>query len=326
MNKPNLYWSVYKNLEKEFLSLADYIHVSDDQLGVYSMHIANLIIRCAVEIESLSKELYYSIGGDLSPVDEFGNRRDLFFDTDCIELLEQQWHICKKEISVSALNLYLTEEKNRILVPLYNANKRGKCKWKQAYQALKHNRRESLKKASIENLLHAMGALFILNLYNKEERTDIGRVYLRDHDFDSRVGSEIFSVHFCRATCIRMKTSMDDSCICPPIDQNELERSVYIIKYDDKSFKEMNEKYCEDKKITLKRFNSSPEIVRFLVEHPEYENKTINEICMAAGGAALLGKIVCSHSWSSGSERTEALLNKHNEIYPHVSHMDVSDS
>ena len=33
MATPNLYWPVYKNLEKEFLRLADYIHFSDDQLG-----------------------------------------------------------------------------------------------------------------------------------------------------------------------------------------------------------------------------------------------------------------------------------------------------
>lgn len=30
MATPNLYWPVHKNLEKEFLKLADYIHISDD--------------------------------------------------------------------------------------------------------------------------------------------------------------------------------------------------------------------------------------------------------------------------------------------------------
>lgn len=58
MGTPNLYWPVYKNLEKEFLKLADYIHISDDQTSIYSMHIADSIVRCAVEIEALSKELY----------------------------------------------------------------------------------------------------------------------------------------------------------------------------------------------------------------------------------------------------------------------------
>ena len=42
MSIPNLYWPVYKNLEKEFLDLANYIHISDDQTDIYSMHIADL--------------------------------------------------------------------------------------------------------------------------------------------------------------------------------------------------------------------------------------------------------------------------------------------
>ena len=45
--------------------------------------------------------------------------------------------------------------------------------------------KKTLKKASVENLLHALGALYILNLYYTDERTDIDRVYLSDHDFDT---------------------------------------------------------------------------------------------------------------------------------------------
>ena len=58
-----LYWQVYKNLEKEFFGLADVIHVDDKQLEVYSMKIADLLIRTVVEIEAIAKELYLSNGG-----------------------------------------------------------------------------------------------------------------------------------------------------------------------------------------------------------------------------------------------------------------------
>ena len=78
MSTPNLYWPVYKNLEKEFLKLADYIHFSDEQLGTYSMFIADLIVRCSVEIEALSKELYCMLGGNMSPTDLQGFRYRLF--------------------------------------------------------------------------------------------------------------------------------------------------------------------------------------------------------------------------------------------------------
>lgn len=54
-----LYWNIYKSLERELLNLAETIHIDDSQLSVYSMRIANLLIRTVIEIESISKELYF---------------------------------------------------------------------------------------------------------------------------------------------------------------------------------------------------------------------------------------------------------------------------
>lgn len=125
MSKLNLFWPVYKNLEKEFLNIADYIHFSDDQTKVYSMHIADLIVRCSIEIEAISKELYLQIGGDPSPVNNTGDKRDLYFDTDCLDLLKQKWSLSKKQVIVSATTFYFTNESNRIFTPLKKANKRG---------------------------------------------------------------------------------------------------------------------------------------------------------------------------------------------------------
>lgn len=85
MEKFNSYWPVYKNLEDETLEVAKYNQFDDDQLDVYSMKIADLLVRCAVEIESLSKELYWSNGGQ-KQYDLNGNERKLYFDTDCIKL------------------------------------------------------------------------------------------------------------------------------------------------------------------------------------------------------------------------------------------------
>lgn len=320
MSTPNLYWPVYMNLEKEFLKLADCIHFSDDQLGVYSMHIADLIVRCAVELEALSKELYGILGGDMDPVDDEGKPRDLYFDTDCLELLEQKWVLSKKEITVSATNFYFTDEKNKVLTPLNKANKRRKSgsKWKRAYQAVKHDRKKSLKKATIENLLHAMGALYILNLYYKEERIDIGRVYLGDHQFDNRVGSDIFSAHYCRATTLSMQPHMDDSCIASHLEE-ELDKSIYIIKYDDNSYKEMHKNCCLDHKVTFERFKKSQKIQEFLEAHPECADKSINEICLAAGGISLLKQIIyLENTKAEKNSRMEAMLNKHSGIYPEL--------
>ena len=324
MPTQNLYWPVYKNLEKEFLKLADFIHFSDDQLGTYSMYIADLIVRCAIEIEAISKDLYCSLGGNMTPADDQGNPRDLYFDTDCLDLLEQKWLLSKKQISVSAINIYFTEEKNTTITPLHKAHKRGTSgsKCKQAYQAVKHDRKKSLKKATIENLLHALGALYILNLYYRDERTDIGRVYLSDHIFDNREGSEIFSANYCTATALAMKPHMDESCITPPLG-DKLDKAIYVVKYDDKSYREMHKNNFLDSKITHERFNKSPVITKYLEEHPECADKSVNEICLAAGGMKLLMEIFCfENAKAEKNSRMEAMLNKHSGIYPELLPLD----
>ena len=81
----------------------------------------------------------------------------------------------------------------------------------------------------------------------------------------------------------------------------------------------MHKNFCLDFQITEQRFNSSPEIAKFLSEHPDYKGKSINEICLAAGGYSLFMKIVCmQHSMSERNTRMELLLNKHSGIYPEL--------
>lgn len=117
--KNNLYWNVYKLLERELLALAEIIHIDDKQLDVYSMKIADLLIRTSVEIESISKELYFREGGT-KPDD-----KDLYFDTDCLALLESKWCLSNKVVMVSSPILYLEQDENLYLTPLHKAHKRG---------------------------------------------------------------------------------------------------------------------------------------------------------------------------------------------------------
>lgn len=317
----NLFWPIYKNLEKEVLTLAEYIHFSDDQINVYSLHIANLILRCSVEIEAISKELYCSVGGNINQADSDGKKRDLYFDTDCLNLLEEKWKLSQKAVSITSINFFFQDAANLTITPLHNAYKRGSsgCKWKQSYQAIKHDRRNSIKKATIENLLYSLGALFILNLYYKNEPLDLGRIYMSDHNFDSRVGSEIFSVFSYSATMLSMSTNMDDSNIvfnnAPDVD-----RSIYILKYAEQAFIDMHKNFCLDSKITQNNFNSSPEIKMYLAEHPDCVIESINKICMDAGCLNLLSKII-SHKYTQQEKngRMEAIVNKYSNIYPSVS-------
>ena len=155
-------------------------------------------------------------------------------------MLEQSWNIGKKQIAVSSINFHFTDEKNRVLTPLHKANKRGTSgsKWKQAYQAVKHDRRNSLKKGNIENLLNALGALFILNVYYRDESFSLGRIFSAD-SFDSRLGSGIFSVFVAHAEKISIGNDVSDDNIESAV-KNELDHSIYVQKYKDESFRKIH--------------------------------------------------------------------------------------
>ena len=130
-----LYWHVYKNLEREFQELADTIYINDVQQEVYSMKIADLLIRTVIEIEALAKELYLANEGPVLP-DE-----DMYFDTVCMNHLNGLWKLDAKVVQVVSPNVYFDREENKVLRPLHKAHKRGTSSsdWNKAYQAVKHN-------------------------------------------------------------------------------------------------------------------------------------------------------------------------------------------
>lgn len=305
--KSNFYWNVYKNLEKELVDLSNLIHVDDKQLEIYSIKIAELIIRTVVEIESISKTLYFQNGG--TKLDD----TNLFFDTDCIELLENKWVLSKKNVQVSASNFYFTQPENKILTPIKKANKRGSSSsdWQKAYQSIKHNRVTSLPKANLKHLVRAMAALFVLNLYHSDNS------YILDKDssgtnFDSSLGSSLFSIKLhihegISADILYSKNADFDEC-------------VYILKPTDdtrdavqQTLKEINEKTAERTKTNLidqlsKQFTEMqitshediPSKIKTLAERIKIEN--MQQVARENG--LILKKVFEGLKY-------EAILNKH---------------
>lgn len=186
---PNLFWNAYKSLERELLDLASTIHIDDKQKSTYSTRIANLLVSTAAEIETISKELYWKNGGS--------KKNKPLFDGVCLKDLNEKWNITEKEVYIYCRQIYLEEEK-RLLMPLENAEKLKEegSEWKQAYNEVKHNRAKNLKQhGNIENFINALAALFILNVYYKNQAFGLG--YDKDgKTFDSTLGSDVFQVTF----------------------------------------------------------------------------------------------------------------------------------
>lgn len=183
----NLYWNVYRNLEREVLAIADVIHIDDNQINTYSMKIADLLVRTATEVESISKELYRKNGGLESTAG-----RHLYFDSDCINFLNQKWKICDKKVFLVSPYFYLKNNEHTEYTPLKYADRKKTNPWLNAYQAVKHDRANCLDQGSIKNLLQAMAGLYVLNIYYKNDILPLSENVLTDFDFS--LGSQIFAI------------------------------------------------------------------------------------------------------------------------------------
>lgn len=312
----NMFWTIYKNLEKELLALANDIHFCDTQDSVYSVHISDLLIRTSVEIEAISKELYKTAGGNMTPLDDQGNERDLFFDSDCIQYLDLNWHITKKCVNVVAPNFYYTKKENLILQPLKNCNKRGSGRWKKAYQAVKHNRIESLSAGNIANLIRAMAALYILNLYYRNEKYDAG-TFMNTTPFDTRMGSDIFSASLAHAEKCRFSKEMSDENIDDSV-KAELDSAIYVQKYTDEAFRLLHQTMVEYHTSASDILIHSPEVAQFLAENPEYKCTSLLTLAHDAGGDILTRKMMHGQSVlkSIPKANMEVILYKAQPIYP----------
>ena len=223
----NLYWPVYRNLERELQELSHQVHFDDQQLSIYSIKLAELLIRCAVEIEAISKELYFLNGGSVPTKD-----RDLFFDTDCLQRLEDMWQISQKTVIVSAANFYFEDVENLVLTPLRKANKRGSSSadWIKAYQAVKHNRVKNISKANVKNVLRALAALFVLNIYFRNE-VFLSAPNENEVNFPVDLGSEIFAIKVHRMT--------EYSNIDGYLKRDDFAECIYVTKFTDKALEDM---------------------------------------------------------------------------------------
>ncbi|MDR3058918.1 MAG: hypothetical protein LBU84_12360 [Prevotella sp.] len=315
MGKDTLYWSVYKNLENEIIDLSYKIHFDENQLSVYSIKIAELLLRCSVEIESIAKDLFFEEGGTI-PIDENGNYHDLYFDTDCIQLLEEKWALSEKIVLVTAVNFHFNLEENKILTPLKKANKRGtsSADWIKAYQAVKHNRSMNLSKGNIKHLIRAMAALYLLNIYYRNEKYPLMANF--DDSFDNnKLGSDLFSLKSCYI-------SFEDVTGKASYPSNS-SQCVYFEKIEDNAFLKIVASAREASKKQIEIFNNSPLVKQFIQSNPGYsfEGKHLAKICLDIGGSDFMQKIMQPKLDSvnlTHKSRREAILNKNQKIYPEI--------
>lgn len=240
----NIYWPVYRNLEDEMEKLFYSIHIDDSQLNVHSSKIADLILRAAVEIESISKKIYKN---------ETSDNNQISFD-DSLKFIKKIWFLEKKTVIISSS--YCFQSVKTILPFIKNEKKNSNNKmtysWNNAYQNLKHDRANSLQFGSLKYLFDIMAALFILNVIYKDEKFDLKR-NTDTTNFPTNLGSKIYSIK------LHLWKGYDGE--FNYFKNNDFDECLYWVKLTDisqqegiEATKEMNEKQRE-----------------LLIQHPKFQ-------------------------------------------------------
>lgn len=257
MKKSDIFWQTYLNLEREAIEVSKYIFFTDEvlvnskggvvtqpcstQLQTFSPHIADLLVRCCVQIEAISKELYFDNGGTKSR-----GYKDLYFDEDCLKLIDQKWQTHKKVVMVVAPFFNFTKDENRILKPLREAHKRQGTYWEKAYQAVKHDRYSSLQRGNVKAFFHALAALYLLNIYYRNDSwvTELQGV----SKIDFSLGSSIFTVKSPVTNGLWYGNNPVTS------------ESPYVAKYQDASYQRIEEMQHKAEQATMDYWNKQPEL------------------------------------------------------------------
>lgn len=168
----------------------------------------------------------------------------------------------------------------------------------------------------MENLLNALGALYILNIYYKNEAYWY-ETPIRDRKEFNINDSIIFSPQVCDATHISMSIEMGDS-ENKEIKKSSLDEAIYIIKFREDAFREIHKSMCKDNIRAVLTIKSSKEYLEYINRHPEEKNANIMDVARKIGKDPIMfiTKGEFAKTFNIVYNHKEVVLNKHHNIYP----------
>ncbi len=160
------YWPVYERLEKEFRELTFSISLDDANLNVFSIYLAELVLRIGQECENVGKSLAKELG--ISPLS--GRIEKLDFPK-LGTLLCSTVPLHTKTVEVRWIYQSLT---NKLLSPFssWSSGTSTNPAWYVAYNGLKHDRAANFRLATYRNVLEGLAGLFVLNLWLRKDEIE----------------------------------------------------------------------------------------------------------------------------------------------------------
>ena len=157
------YWPIFERLEDELCELTFAVAFADSHLSVYSARLSDILLRSCAECENVAKSLCNDkqlVAGGVD-VQEFNF--SAVGNAICARI-----PIYTKGLTVIWPYQSLTTTTVRPF-DTWQSNASKNPDWFNAYNGVKHDRIGNAQKANVKNVIHAIGGLFILNLWLREE-------------------------------------------------------------------------------------------------------------------------------------------------------------
>lgn len=157
MNEKQLsnHWNYFLLLEKDFINLKNYIHVSEQNFDTFSFELSKVLQLACSEIDSVCRLLCNIIDTNNDYFDETIYSGNIKQYKNII--LTKYPKLVESEVKIADLDFALQPWKEW-------ENNDSPIWWKE-YNLVKHYRHNNFDKANLKNTIYALSALMILNLY-----------------------------------------------------------------------------------------------------------------------------------------------------------------
>lgn len=164
-----LMWSVYRDMEQEFMEFLDFVPLGEDHRKVHSYKLLRLMLQVGGYVDTAFKEMAFYpkfdenveckairskvIKGEIATIDHFRETFDSLYGLSLqTVLVKSPKHFAS---FVDVFNPFLDFKNGRT------------PKWWTAYNGVKHNWLKNIKEANVENTLEALGGAFLLNVVHE---------------------------------------------------------------------------------------------------------------------------------------------------------------
>jgi hypothetical protein len=141
-------WRAYMLIEKDLLRLFEYVEASDNNIKTYSHRTYELLLRAATEFETNCKRILES--------NRYSKSKDLNI-TDYFKINQSS------KLEEYSISLTVWSPQKKMMTPFKTwASGKASLPWYKSYNRVKHDRNKQFEDASLENVLHAVAAVYVI--------------------------------------------------------------------------------------------------------------------------------------------------------------------